>query len=366
MFSDHIEYKIKIPDFIKKVLMIIMGLLLSFIIAEFLTRMLIPQSVGSLSFAYNKELGYIPAPDRHGQFILPGAFNYSYTNNSQGLRSDRNYSYEKTTPRILFLGDSFTYGVGVNDNETFSYWVQNYLENKVEVINAGNPGKGTDYALKFFQVMGRQLKPDVVAVMFFNNDFIDNGREEYFSINSNGNLEPKSIIKHKNFVNRLPGYDWLISWSQFINLIKKEIVVWMFPSSPSPKMSAASSTAAISYAQNDPAEYWRTITETYIKSLKDEVENSKAKLIFFYIPDKLDVEQYRSDNQYSNTEQSIADLLKSFNIAFFSLTPIIAENDNDISKLYLLDRHWTAFSHRLAAQYIFQHLVNLLPYNVKR
>lgn len=349
----------------RKILLIFGGLLLSFLTVESLTRILIPQSVDPPRFAYNKKLGYIPTPNQRGRNILFGTYDYSYTHNTQGLRSNKEYSYEKTTPRVLFLGDSFTYGVGVNDDETFPNLVQNYSKNKIETINAGNPGKGTDYALKFFQVMGNQLKPDIVAVIFFHNDFVDNGREEYFSVNSNGNLEPKSITEHKNFVSWLPGYDWFISWSQFINFVKKEIVLFVFPSSSFPLLSIASSTTAISYTKKDSTEYWITITEKYIKSLKDKVENSKAKLIFFYVPDRLDVEQYRNNNQYSIEEQSISGLLKSLNIAFFSLTPIISESDNHIDKLYLSDRHWTAVSHRLAAQYIFQHLVNLLPHNVK-
>jgi hypothetical protein len=40
----------------------------------------------------------------------------------------------------MFLGDSFTYGVGVNDDQTFCYLVEKQLLAmglKVEVINAG-------------------------------------------------------------------------------------------------------------------------------------------------------------------------------------------------------------------------------------
>ncbi len=45
-----------------------------------------------------------------------------------------------------------------------------------EVVNAGCPGKGTDYELKLFQTLGAGLKPEVTVLCFFANDFLDNAR----------------------------------------------------------------------------------------------------------------------------------------------------------------------------------------------
>ena len=49
----------------------------------------------------------------------------------------------------MFIGDSFTYGKGVNDQETFAYKLQQALiSDSVEIINAGVEGRGTDHALR--------------------------------------------------------------------------------------------------------------------------------------------------------------------------------------------------------------------------
>ena len=66
--------------------------------------------------------------------------------------------------------DSFTYGVGVNDDQTFPYLVGKILQAQnysVETINAGNPGIGTDYELRLMQVSGDKLQTDLVVLCFF-------------------------------------------------------------------------------------------------------------------------------------------------------------------------------------------------------
>ena len=63
----------------------------------------------------------------------------------------------------------------------------------VEVMNAGCPGKGTDYELKCFQTVGRKFHPDLTALCFFSNDFQDNDRGEYYNIGKRGELQVKPL-----------------------------------------------------------------------------------------------------------------------------------------------------------------------------
>jgi len=85
----------------------------------------------------------------------------------------------KPHQRLVLLGDSQTYGIGVNDNETFASRIAENLAGgdiSIEVMNAGNGGKGTDYALKFFRSLGQSFNADTVALCFFPNDFLDNSQ----------------------------------------------------------------------------------------------------------------------------------------------------------------------------------------------
>ena len=80
--------------------------------------------------------------------------------------------------RVLFLGDSFTDGVGVNDAETFvnvyGHLVRDRLHVAVCPINAGVEGYGSleeAYVLDtYFQAFGR---PPVIVVMHYANDVDD-------------------------------------------------------------------------------------------------------------------------------------------------------------------------------------------------
>jgi len=99
--------------------------------------------------------------------------------NSIGLR-DREYpEHDLAHFRILVLGDSFTFGIGVNLEDTYLKVLEKRLNEeypgkKFEVINCGVPGVGTDYEYHFLKDIGIRFKPDLVLVGFFiGNDVSD-------------------------------------------------------------------------------------------------------------------------------------------------------------------------------------------------
>ncbi len=97
--------------------------------------------------------------------------------NSLGLR-DRKLALEKPrdTRRVLILGDSFVFGVGLNGGERFSDLLDRSLPDHVEVINGGVPGWGTDQEMLFYESSLRRLRPDVVVLAFLGqNDVVNNG-----------------------------------------------------------------------------------------------------------------------------------------------------------------------------------------------
>jgi hypothetical protein len=91
--------------------------------------------------------------------------------NSKGLRGSDEYSYLRTPgkQRILVLGDSFTFGTDVADNETYSHYLQSSLPN-AEVLNLGVQGYGQDQTLLYLQEEGVKYHPDVVVLGFMFMD----------------------------------------------------------------------------------------------------------------------------------------------------------------------------------------------------
>lgn len=123
--------------------------------------------------------------------------------NSLGLR-DREYTLAKPAGarRLLILGDSYCEGLQVEEDETFQAVLERRLgyvpdAPKVEVLNGGVSGFGTDNELLFYRHVGRQFEPDLVVLSFFTNDLEDNSivlqrrmgdveREPYFTLEGDG------------------------------------------------------------------------------------------------------------------------------------------------------------------------------------
>jgi len=99
--------------------------------------------------------------------------------NSLGLR-DIDYASPKPpgVKRVLFLGDSFTFGSGVErDDAVFPELVEQRLAgalraqgDDVEVLNAGVPGSLTDEWIQLLGRAGPVFQPDVVVAVFFLRD----------------------------------------------------------------------------------------------------------------------------------------------------------------------------------------------------
>src|SRR5262245_19159729 len=99
--------------------------------------------------------------------------------NAYGLRGP-GYTEPKlaTSRRILILGDSFTYGGGVEDDAlVFPALLERDLNararpgvQRVEILNGGLPGSHTEDWVQLWQRVGGAFDPDLVVVVFFLRD----------------------------------------------------------------------------------------------------------------------------------------------------------------------------------------------------
>jgi hypothetical protein len=77
-------------------------------------------------------------------------------------------------PRLLLVGDSYTFGQNVTDEETFGSVLATRDLPGWDVVNLGVPGTGTDQQLLMFLEHGRPLEPTVVVLGFFTRDYSRN------------------------------------------------------------------------------------------------------------------------------------------------------------------------------------------------
>jgi hypothetical protein len=99
--------------------------------------------------------------------------------NSLGFK-DREFSIRKTSRfRILAIGDSFTFGWGVNNEDTWCKRLEADLRDRgidVEILNLGKPGAGPMQYARIAECAVPRLKPDLVIIgMHTGGDFLDLG-----------------------------------------------------------------------------------------------------------------------------------------------------------------------------------------------
>lgn len=98
-----------------------------------------------------------------------------YTTNELGFRrSSCNLSIENEKPNIVLLGDSFTFGIGVNDGYEFGAIMGDELKQDYNVINLGIGGWGLTQEIRVFYEMAQSYSPKIVIIFFFSNDPYDN------------------------------------------------------------------------------------------------------------------------------------------------------------------------------------------------
>ena len=136
----------------KNLALVIASLLVCFILLEIVFRILAP-------------------PESPGT-----TYGKSITKNTDNFR-DREFAIPKPehTYRILVLGDSFTWGVGLDVEETIPKLLERQLAaghpaGTIEVINAAIPGYNTVEQLILLQEKGLKYQPDMVLLIYNLND----------------------------------------------------------------------------------------------------------------------------------------------------------------------------------------------------
>lgn len=121
-------------------------------------------ATGQGDFLYDPLLGWRLKPDLRSSAL---------TTNSEGIRDDREIPLDPAPGerRIALVGDSFTFGHGNADHETFGWFLQQSLGARATVLNFGVPSYGTDQAVLLFEERARRFHPQVVVLGVFLQDY---------------------------------------------------------------------------------------------------------------------------------------------------------------------------------------------------
>ncbi|HTE06572.1 MAG TPA: GDSL-type esterase/lipase family protein, partial [Planctomycetota bacterium] len=145
-------------------------------------------------------------PGYSDRMSVPGDYDIAFSISPQGLRDDRTYAPEHPgTTRILLVGDSFVFGVGVELQDTLGRQLERDLNEDgahgrpVEVVAVGVPGYGLDAYATLIERWVPRLHPDLIVVaLFTGNDLMNYDVKR---------RDPRQVIEG-TFVSRSKAWSW--------------------------------------------------------------------------------------------------------------------------------------------------------------
>lgn len=327
-----------------------------FLLSEAATRLILPTSVKlRLMHKPDKELGFRLVPNYHMEYETSDS-STSISVNSEGLR-DHEYPKGKAPPdtfRILAVGDSFTFGLGVDIEESYPKVLEAMLNRsplnryvrKYEVVNAGVDGYGPEQEYLYLKELLNRYRPDLVIVGLYSND-----------VNDVMSGIPLALTKSE-----LKNRFYFLSYLSSLRILVKRLFI--------DKRDIKKDLFEIYQDQHPPAfEKALKLTEEYLVRIRDTSGSMGAKTVIIIIPSCFEVDRSEWEKRglgslYSNDffnrhMTKFSDTFREFgettHIATLPLLPVLRKSET--RPLYLTrDSHWNRKGHRLAAKAIYNYL----------
>ncbi|HXG48499.1 MAG TPA: hypothetical protein VNO52_12795 [Methylomirabilota bacterium] len=123
---------------------------------------------------YDSELGWALTPGWRGQH-RHFDFEVAYEIGLDGFRREPEPPAGQSRGRVAVVGDSFTFGLGVSDADTFVSLLNRTSTNGLHFKNYGVPGYSTDQEVLLIEREVLPMSPTaVVLVVYLANDVVDN------------------------------------------------------------------------------------------------------------------------------------------------------------------------------------------------
>ena len=181
----------------------------------------------NLIFPKEGELKYFYEPKPNIKYNWHGTFYYI---NNDGLHELKDYSVEKPkdTFRIITLGDSFTFGLLVSDEENWAAVLEKIVNSniictptkKIEVINLGVEGYDFEYEIARFNKRGKKYNPDLVILM--NVDFL---RIRELMVKEQEKIWPTITLLPTPNDDRYKYFYWRLVFQSYLNKYSKDEII---------------------------------------------------------------------------------------------------------------------------------------------
>jgi lysophospholipase L1-like esterase len=216
------------------------SLIVGLTLVEIGIRLLAPQPMNGSVFEYAPR-GYNVLKSKGTAPFEVGASKGVYHLTSPHLRG---MPPPANAVRILVLGDSFTFGVGLAEEDTYVARLQRKINTvhgagRVALLNAGIGGSGTAEHLAFLEDFGDEIAPRAVIVFVSIDDFNRAQRSGLYNLRSTDSFvldeaalptRPLKILVQDSDI-----YNFVIQHVHIAQLIRRVVIGLVFPSYPAPE-----------------------------------------------------------------------------------------------------------------------------------
>jgi len=316
---------------------------------------------------FDPDLGWALRPNVTTSLLADGT-SYRVSTNARGFRgAEIPEARTPGRPRIVVLGDSFAFGWGVNDGETFAERLAETAH--VEIANLGVPGHSTDQALWLLDHEAARLRPDVVLLQFCVNDFDGN---ETASAHPYAKpcwvRDPAGAWEERGrpVVMKAPIGAVPATWSE---TFAAHSALWSVVTGSVPiraTESVGDDTSAVRAAQESVAHMGPdSVTAMLLARLKVRCDAIGARLAVFdaSTPGRLDRPPGGADRSMllSPVSRRLAEIGRDAGFTVLSVDRALIDAADRGESVTIPDGHWNAAGHAVVAAALAEQLAPMLP-----
>ena len=254
--------------------------------------------------------------------------------------------------KILLLGDSVSWGDGMEDvRQVYPYLLEQRLNQEgketYEVINSAVPGYSTFQQLRYLQLKGMDLNPDMIILQFCLNDVV----ERYTSVAAYGG---DNVFLGVDTRQAIQGwYGWFIRNSRAF-----EALIRLLQRLARDRQEYDVNKMTTDRLSPELVEAW-DLTLSEIKGIRDIAFTHKIPFLVVIAPYRFQLRQPRTANQAQEILLEYADL---HNIHMVDLLPYFVSfcRKNTNVPLFHDANHFSTHGHALAAKTLSKPVLELI------
>ncbi len=295
-----------------------------------------------------------------------GEFSVTFAMNDKGIRNPPlPYQNETGASRVLFVGDSFTLGYTVDEQDLFLRRFEAAMRARghdVVAINGGTEGYSTDQELVWLMEEGLKYSPDYVVLAPYLNDIFWNTQPKYADRGKPHYALHGDALERSQAALENPGEtSWFYSSTgigTLINSIRKGGLL--------PKTQVGGRTVLLEYApmlKHETAKVTDAyaVTAALLGEFARLVRGGDAKPVALLIPNKWEIHPDmalpgelggtpQEDIDPSASTKRVADACRTAGFVVVDPAPILKKHAGDERLYFDRDWHWNARGNHLVAE----------------